>query len=568
MQTVSPMFQNVAAVRPEADAAVSGATGAFLSCFDAAVGSEADAMQPDPPHTADIARVEDTPQQPQMAGSVSPPAVLPLVWGLAEGRLAPPPDDVTWSRGISATPPDDDNRLAPPPPALPTPPPTFSTSPTSDAALPPSRPTTLPGVVIPVEMVAGQQRPAVHAAATGLSLPPLPDTDLGGVFAAARATPDAAAPAGLRDMGMPEARTRPFAPIPDAPPLTADDPDAVSPGQLGGGNIATVLANLPVKGHPGPRGPLMAQPPSPPVAGLLKGASGRPPGQQDLAITVRDFTTAAPNQGLVNPQPPPDTVLTSARHPVAGASLGLTGDLVVMRSSEKIGPDKSSALIPKASVSIEDKIDTRRTVDADPPGHSRAEGVSLALVAAPSGSPVSPDAQGIVPFIPEMVVATTSPEFGFQAVLPASAPLSFAAQNALPLVAAQLPVLAARIVQSASGTSGQVTEIALSPGELGRVRLTFRPHEADPDRIVVMMTFERPDVMDLFRRHADQLIADIRAAGFSGADLSFSQSGTQDQADSHQTGPYTIDPLTDPLLPRAAEAPLRLVSGSSLDLRL
>jgi hypothetical protein len=129
----------------------------------------------------------------------------------------------------------------------------------------------------------------------------------------------------------------------------------------------------------------------------------------------------------------------------------------------------------------------------------------------------------------------------------------------------QVTVLAAQIVQSLSDPAAGTTEIALSPEELGHVRLRIQPHDTDPTRIVVMMTFERPEVMDLFRRHADQLIADMRAAGFSGADLGFAQS----DGGGHKDGQPDTSPVAEtlPVLSPAAPPPVR-VASSSLDLRL
>ena len=35
--------------------------------------------------------------------------------------------------------------------------------------------------------------------------------------------------------------------------------------------------------------------------------------------------------------------------------------------------------------------------------------------------------------------------------------------------------------------------------------LKLKPDAANPDRMVVMITFERPETLDLFRRHAGDL---------------------------------------------------------------
>ncbi|MDZ4066037.1 MAG: flagellar hook-length control protein FliK [Tabrizicola sp.] len=134
--------------------------------------------------------------------------------------------------------------------------------------------------------------------------------------------------------------------------------------------------------------------------------------------------------------------------------------------------------------------------------------------------------------------------------------------------ASPVAALAAQIIQSA-GLGETTTEVALSPDELGEVRLSFRPHETDASRIVVMMTFERPEAMDLFRRNADQLVADLKMAGFTGADLGFAQSNPG------SGGSAGSDPRTNHAMPVATDAPLaaapaapRPGATASLDLRL
>ena len=53
----------------------------------------------------------------------------------------------------------------------------------------------------------------------------------------------------------------------------------------------------------------------------------------------------------------------------------------------------------------------------------------------------------------------------------------------------------------------------------------------NPERMVVMLTFDRPETLDLFRRHADQLADALREAGYSGADISFGRSGDENARD-------------------------------------
>jgi hypothetical protein len=145
----------------------------------------------------------------------------------------------------------------------------------------------------------------------------------------------------------------------------------------------------------------------------------------------------------------------------------------------------------------------------------------------------------------------------------ATAPVSL---QDLPRFVAQL---AGTLVHRADGQ----TDVALSPEELGHVRLSMQADAQNPDRMVVMLTFERPETLDLFRRHADQLADALRAAGYSGSDISFGRSGgdnAHEGTDPHKAGSAAQD-TGDPI-PGTADTrshqPSSTVATGSLDLRL
>ena len=104
-------------------------------------------------------------------------------------------------------------------------------------------------------------------------------------------------------------------------------------------------------------------------------------------------------------------------------------------------------------------------------------------------------------------------------------PLSAAAPPAGTQVPAALAQLSGQITTALAQRSDGATDIALSPDELGRVHMTLQADAQNPDRMVVYLSFDRPETLDLFRRHADQLAEAIRSAGYAGADINFGQSG-------------------------------------------
>ncbi len=80
------------------------------------------------------------------------------------------------------------------------------------------------------------------------------------------------------------------------------------------------------------------------------------------------------------------------------------------------------------------------------------------------------------------------------------------------------PRLGADLIALTKSPSRGSVEILLNPEELGHLR--FEIHQK-ADQLRVVLSVERPETMDLLRRNTDQLLGEFRAAGFSGASLSF-----------------------------------------------
>ena len=102
-----------------------------------------------------------------------------------------------------------------------------------------------------------------------------------------------------------------------------------------------------------------------------------------------------------------------------------------------------------------------------------------------------------------------------------------------------------------------MTEITLAPEELGNLRIEI---STEGDRVSLTLLAERPDTLDLLRRHADRLLAEFRAAGFSEMNLDFSNLGTGEGARDH----------LPPQIREQAESSVGdrdVASGSDLDTR-
>lgn len=213
----------------------------------------------------------------------------------------------------------------------------------------------------------------------------------------------------------------------------------------------------------------------------------------------------------------------------------------------------------------EDTIESGKAV-ADPHSAPKAVAASALFQLSTRSDPVPPTlpiSEILAGFDPAS--DDQEPSFGLP---PLQGPqVSFVATASGSAAALPVPQVAAQITAALSRSADGATELALSPEELGHVRLRLEPDTANPDRLVVMISFERPETLDLFRRHAGELAEALRAAGYSGADIGFAQQGSGNAPDrregfasagsSGQTDPTAPDPFTP-----------RPTAGTSLDLRL
>lgn len=126
--------------------------------------------------------------------------------------------------------------------------------------------------------------------------------------------------------------------------------------------------------------------------------------------------------------------------------------------------------------------------------------------------------------------------------------------------------LAHRVV--ASGQSR--AELILEPAELGRLRFDLITRG---EQVQVTLSAERPETMDLLRRHAEDLRQEFRAAGLDSGTLNFSQwgGGAERQSQSFPMGDGSDAPPEEPAsfpLQATLASARRTASASGLDLRL
>lgn len=109
-------------------------------------------------------------------------------------------------------------------------------------------------------------------------------------------------------------------------------------------------------------------------------------------------------------------------------------------------------------------------------------------------------------------------------------------------------------------------ELSLNPEELGRVRLSIAAGEGG---ITVHVLAERPETLDLMRRHIDQLAREFQALGYESINFAFNE-GQSDQnagTDGEGNAPHASQSDADEMVAQTA-TPITLVPSSGVDLRL
>lgn len=168
------------------------------------------------------------------------------------------------------------------------------------------------------------------------------------------------------------------------------------------------------------------------------------------------------------------------------------------------------------------------------------------------------------------VDAGALPEPGIE--LPPEIPIGLSGTGAPSTTASALPAETARQIggQMATAVANQTgadsVEIALDPEELGRVQMNLKTRG---DVLTLTIIAERPETVDLMRRHIDQLSSEFRQMGYVDVTFSFGGSHTGAHGDPHQgsgeAGPSSETAETDH--PDTPEDRPR-IAASGLDMRL
>jgi len=240
--------------------------------------------------------------------------------------------------------------------------------------------------------------------------------------------------------------------------------------------------------------------------------------------------TLVPNQSAEMPKPGTERETRDNTHATNGAG------------AETIATDK-----PRNTLTALTRVANTQNLTAQPPQPSgAADDFRLAL----SLSGEEPEGELIQTQLTEQSRSVSQ------------APTQFAAKAGIPQ---HIPRQLAEIIHTGGGKS---VDVALSPEELGRVRLSISQAEGG---LVVSVQAERPETLDMLRRNIDQLDQELRLLGYADPGFSFSHEGgdTGQQPDTlSRENSIAEDQPAVPVAGAVSESQPTSLGNAGLDIRL
>jgi len=175
-------------------------------------------------------------------------------------------------------------------------------------------------------------------------------------------------------------------------------------------------------------------------------------------------------------------------------------------------PLSDSAAMPEGAQDMPRPAPAPSAPAANDATANRAPGIAAGASAMPdSAGAAGPDSAG-----------TDAPQTAdmARADRPGPAPVSGQPAQGAPGAAAR--AVTPQIAAAVQAGGERSVEIVLSPAELGKVRIALSPGEGG---MAVNIVAERPETLDLLRRHADLLAQDFRDLGYEGTEFSFGAGG-------------------------------------------
>ena len=255
-----------------------------------------------------------------------------------------------------------------------------------------------------------------------------------------------------------------------------------------------------------------------------------------------------------------DAVAADPKAPLPPAGRGATPESRRAEAPSPTDPDATPALraLPGAS-SAPSSSGSAAAVQAAPPTATWIDPLGAATTEAPP--PVSEVEAEARPSDVENTTLAAHGISGSSGGARADGPSASASASAGATATPQ--AVTRQIVDSVVRQGADGVEIRLDPPELGKVRMSLAPGDG---AMTAVITAERPETLDLLRRHADMLARDLAASGQGRVDLRFGADGQGSGGDPRDrpSGPYRTDP--EPATTSAGRA--WTGGGAGLDLRV
>ncbi|MEP3676243.1 flagellar hook-length control protein FliK [Sulfitobacter sp.] len=318
-------------------------------------------------------------------------------------------------------------------------------------------------------------------------------------------------PAGLTLLTNAGGSATPHNPTPA--PLLRDN---ATPAPLQRDKPINATTTIPTPDNARPLRPLIATEPQ------VKGQTD-PSSEQPIAARAELPKQTAPTTASTQSVPAPSTAA-----PIQ------TGIVVSQPVQQTTKPQTTATQKPMDAPKAETKTLAPSTANAAPSPQSITPLPTLsqpaAITSAPTGQSIEQQART------EQSISLLAPSEAADLMnWEAAKPQTQQVGQLQPLRADLAPQVARQIAEAMPHAAQRPVEIALSPEELGRVRMSI---SKDDGAITVNILAERPETLDLMRRHIDQLGQSFRSMGYEQITFAFGQgSDASDQSPPDDAGP-------------------------------
>jgi flagellar hook-length control protein FliK len=273
-------------------------------------------------------------------------------------------------------------------------------------------------------------------------------------------------------------------------------------------------------------------------------------------------------QSVVEGQIPPATqAVKDGQHRLANAKAA-EAETPAKKSSEMMQPDSAEVSSKRRSAAFQSQASKSAAILAGATEKFKGEKLPVARTTRPTPM-VQPPAVALAYAVQvphalqtEPQIIPRDPDVGLGQT-PGDRPAAIGATvaGAAPGTG---PETAHQIAVAVTSTPDKMTEILLNPEELGRVRLSMTASEG---AITLNVAADRPETMDLLRRHIDALAQEFRELGYDSLSFSF---GSQTEGDASEEMTEPDQPALSQMEELAAQPNDRALplANAGLDLRL